>query len=140
MKPEHRIRRNLTRTSVMTEAEYQGAMNAATEEDFWKYFERKRHMINMVPLKYQGTVEFRCFYMSVDTSRIRGAANFVVDFMDDLFTKDQIDVVGLLYTNTYQFPEPIPFEPELEEVYIRTLAEKRPKLDNFTLKPWGSGN
>lgn len=140
MKPEDRIRRNLTRTSVMTETEYNGALAAKSLDEFWKFFERKRHMVNMLPLKYQGTIEFRCFYMTTSFTRIQQTAEFVEDFVTDMFSENPIDVVGLLYEKTYLFPAAIQFDPVLEEVYKATLVDKQPKLDNFTLKAWGSGN
>lgn len=137
MKPEYRILRNLTRTSVMTESEFKGAMAATTLEEFWKYFERKRHLVNMLPLKYQGTIEFRCFYMSINPLRIKEAARFAKDFVEDMLSEDPVDVVGLLYKNTYLFPDVINYDADIEERYRATKVANQPKIDNFTGKPWG---
>jgi hypothetical protein len=137
MKPEYRIKRNLTRTSVMYDSEYQLAMNATTVEDFWKHFERKRHLVNMLPLKYQGTIEFRCFYMSKDVNRITEAARFAGDFILDMFSEKPKDVVGLLYESHYLVPESIEYSARIEERYRETLVQYRPKIDNFTGRLWG---
>lgn len=137
MKPEDRIRRNLTRTSTLTELEFQEVFLANSIEEFWKPYERKRHLVNIVPLKYQGTVEFRCFYMSDKLFEIRGALEFCRDFITSMLTADQNNVVDLLYKNSYSFPKPIEFDYKIEEVYKSTLVEKRPKLNNFTGKEWG---
>jgi hypothetical protein len=138
MKPEYRIRRNLTRTSVMTDSEYQSAMQATTLEEFWKQFERKRHLVNMVPLKYQSTIEFRCFYMSKNPDRIKEAARFAKDFVLDMLSENPVDVVGLLFKSDYLVPESIAFDARIEERYQDTLVQNRPKIDNFTGKLWGA--
>jgi hypothetical protein len=137
MTAEARIRRNLTRTSVMTESEFEGCQNASTLDEFWSFFTRKRHLVNITPLRYQGTIEFRCFYMSLEYRRIREAAKFAEDFVRDMFSYQPKDVVGLLEYNDYIFPEVIKFNPSIEKRYLETLSEKRDKVDNFTLKPWG---
>lgn len=137
MTAEARIRRNLTRTSVMTESEFNICQNASTVDEFWEAFTRKRHLVNITPLKYQGTIEFRCFYMTLDVERIKDAARFARDFVDDMFKENPIDVVGILEKNTYLFPKAIKFNSKIEKRYLETLVEKRAKVDNFTLKPWG---
>lgn len=138
MTAEQRVRRNLTRTSTMTQGEFENALYSYDEEDFWSYFERKRHLVNMVPLKYQGTIEFRCFYMSKDVERIFDAIKFTQDYVEDMLSDNPINVVGLLEKNSYLFPEAIKFNRKIEDRYMETLVEKRDKLDNFTGKLWGS--
>lgn len=138
MTAEQRIRRNLTRTSTMTDMEYMTAMGAVSEDVFWDQFTRKRHMVNMNPLQYQGTIEFRCFYMSTDVRRLYDAIRFVEDYVNDMLSENPLDVVGLLEENTYLFPSEIQFDKAIEDRYIETLVEKRDKVDNFTGEPWGS--
>jgi hypothetical protein len=137
MKPEYRILRNLTRTSVMTAEEFKGAMAAGTEEAFWRYFDRKRHLVNMVPLKYQGTIEFRCFYMSKSPFRIGEAARFASNFVRDMLSDKPVDVVGLLYESDYLLPTAVKYDADIEAEYRATKIENQPKIDNFTGKPWG---
>lgn len=138
MKPEDRIRRNLTRTSVMSEEEYQGALVANTEEDFWKFFERKRHLVNMLPLKYQGTIEFRCFYMTLDRYELLTALDFTKQYVETYAKNSERSVLDILFENVhYRFPGVLKFNADLEATYLATLVEKRPKLDNFTRKAWG---
>jgi len=138
MKPEYRIKRNLTRTSVMYDSEYLQAMEAPTVSEFWKQFERKRHLVNMVPLQYQGTVEFRCFYMSKDVDKIVEAARFAKDFVYDMLSDEPQDVVGLLYKSQYLVPESIEYSARIEEIYRETVVQHRPKIDNFTGQLWGA--
>lgn len=138
MTAEQRIRRNLTRTSTMTDMEYMTAMSSTDLDTFWSQFERKRHMVNMLPLKYQGTIEFRCFYMSTEVDRLYDAIRLTEDYVNDMLAEESVDIVGLLEKSSYLLPRAIEFNKAIEDRYIETLVEKKDKIDNFTGKAWGS--
>lgn len=112
------VRRNLTRQSRMTDEEYSLAMNSRTEEEFWKQFERKRHLINMRSLREHNTVEFRFFYMSDVREEILNAIEFCRDFIED----------RPIILKSYPKPMIIHREQELE--YLRTITPKREKVLN----------
>lgn len=112
------IRRNLTRQSRMTDEEYCLAMNSTTKENFWKQFERKRHLINMRSLREHNTVEFRFFYMSNIRDEILNAIEFCRDFIENrpIILKD--------------YPKPMIISKETELSYLKTMQPKREKVKN----------
>lgn len=118
------IRRNATRTSVMTIDEYEGAMNATTIDEFWKYFERKRHLINMKSLMTHGTLEFRFFYMSTDADRVLHAIEFCRDFVEHVYEGKELKLTT--------YPEPMKIDYDMEKSYLATIQQKRVKVDNLT--------
>ncbi len=139
MTAEMRLRRNKTRTSVMSQHAFEHCLVAETEEEFWSWF-GSRNLVNMVPLKYQNTVEFRSFYMTDSIDTIRSTLQFCTDFMVEA-TKDheaehERDVLTLLQDNFYTFPARSPFMLFLEQGYVKTQVLKQTKIDNLTGELW----
>lgn len=118
-------RRNLTRTSRMSELEYSNALNSKSIDEFWSFFSRKRHLINMQSLKIRNTLEFRFFYMSDDYNAILNAVEFCESVCNHILLDSSIELRD-------KYPLPIKININREKTYLETKVEKRVKVDNFT--------
>lgn len=100
-----RQRYNLDRTSVLTDGEYISAMEGRGSTQFWSRFKRRKHLVNMRSLVENKTMEFRCFYVSLDKEELMGAINFSRDFVSEaLRSGNRRSVCQLLEDNEYKFP------------------------------------
>lgn len=123
------IRRNLTRQSCMTDQEYEGAMNADTLEQFWSYFDRKRHVVNMQSLYKNKTLEFRFFYMSDNYDKLLNSITFCRDFCNYILYDRDLYICD-------NYPNPYKINLDLESSYKKTKTDKRDKINNFTGQKW----
>lgn len=138
MTPDIRKRRNLTRITILSHNLYRYIQSSRSVEEFWERFSnKKRCLVNIQPLKYQNTIEFRCFYATLSPIIIRSVAEFCRDFVLGALDYHRMNVLELIYKNSYQFPDAIPYDQNIENIYRSTYVNKQLKVDNFTGKPWG---
>ena len=123
--------RNVTRLSIMTEEEYEGAMNSSTEEEFWSFFKRKRHLINIRPYRTYGTIEYRFLPATLEYDDFLKAAKMVEEITNKILNNDNNFHLDNKYIKKHTI-----IDLDLENKFRSNKVEYREKVDNFTGEKW----
>ena len=125
-------KRNMTRLSTMSEIEYFSMLQSRTVEEFWSFFERKRHLINIRPIKSYGTIEYRFLPPTLEYNDFLSAAKMVGEITESIVSGR---VVDLNLKNVYNGVHKV-IDLELESKFRAHKPIYQPKVDNFTGEIW----